>query len=98
MCLIDSSTSIDIDPDKVGDQYRCIDCNNIFRGIGKRIRCPSCESVNIKKIWSKGNCEYREKRHNVRSNLGFDIVDIIDMSNCIHVPVNIGWIYYLFTL
>lgn len=50
MCLADSSGSIDIDTENIGDQYRCIDCSTKFRGIGKNVRCPSCESTRVKKI------------------------------------------------
>jgi DNA-directed RNA polymerase subunit RPC12/RpoP len=50
VCLVDSSTSVDIDSGEMGDQYRCADCNNVFRGMGKKIRCPSCDSANVKKV------------------------------------------------
>ncbi len=50
MCLVDSSTSIDIESGELGTQYRCEDCGTKFRGIGKKIRCPSCESTNVKKV------------------------------------------------
>ncbi len=51
MCLVDSSTSVDIDPGEISaTQYKCIDCNTRFKGIGKKISCPSCESVNVKKV------------------------------------------------
>ena len=50
MCLADSSTSIDIDSEDIGTHYKCNDCDTKFRGLGKKIKCPSCESTNIKKI------------------------------------------------
>lgn len=50
MCLVDSSTSIDIDSAEIGNQYKCMDCETKFRGLGKKIKCPSCESTNIKKL------------------------------------------------
>ena len=50
MCLADSSVSIDIDSEDLGIQYKCIDCDTKFRGLGKKIKCPTCESINIKKI------------------------------------------------
>ena len=50
MCLIDSSTSIDIDSGDIGNQYICTNCETKFRGLGKKIKCPSCESANIKKL------------------------------------------------
>ncbi len=27
--------------------YKCADCNNEFRGVGKKVVCPSCHSVNV---------------------------------------------------
>ncbi len=50
MCLVDSSTSIDIESSEMGTEYRCMDCDTKFRGLGKRISCPSCQSNNVKKI------------------------------------------------
>ena len=50
MCLADSSTSIDINSEYIGTQYKCSDCETKFRGLGKKIKCPSCESTNVKKI------------------------------------------------
>lgn len=49
MCLVDSSTSIDIETDQMGEQYICIDCETKFRALGKKIKCPTCESTHIKK-------------------------------------------------
>lgn len=49
MCLVDSSTSVDIDSVEIGEKYQCINCKTKFRGIGKKVHCPSCDSVDIKK-------------------------------------------------
>ena len=49
MCLVDSSTSIDIDSGEIGTQYKCLDCGTKFRALGKKICCPSCQSANVKK-------------------------------------------------
>lgn len=49
MCLADSSTNIDIDSIEIGEKYQCINCNTKFRGIGKKVRCPACDSNQIKK-------------------------------------------------
>ena len=54
MCLIDSSTSIDIDSGDIGDQYICTNCETKFRGLGKKIKCPSCESANVNYYPLKG--------------------------------------------
>ncbi|HMB46340.1 MAG TPA: hypothetical protein VKL21_11020 [Candidatus Methanoperedens sp.] len=51
MCFAESSVSVEIEEGAlVTDQYQCSDCNSNFRGIGKKVRCPTCESVNVKKI------------------------------------------------
>ena len=50
MCLVDSSTSVDIDCEDIGIQYKCMDCETKFRGLGKKIKCPTCESTNVKKL------------------------------------------------
>jgi len=51
MCLIDASTSMDIESGEIGTtQYRCMDCDTIFKGIGKKTICPSCQSANVKKV------------------------------------------------
>jgi predicted Zn-ribbon and HTH transcriptional regulator len=51
MCFADSSVSVEIEEgDLVTEQYKCIDCNSKFRGIGKKVRCPSCQSANVEKV------------------------------------------------
>jgi len=49
MCLVDSSTSIDIDSAELGEKYQCINCSTKFRALGKKIRCPSCNSSQVEK-------------------------------------------------
>lgn len=50
MCLVEGS-SVDIES---GDleyvEYKCEDCSSKFKAIGKRVRCPTCESSKVKKI------------------------------------------------
>ncbi|MGB8216501.1 MAG: hypothetical protein WCE94_04290 [Candidatus Methanoperedens sp.] len=51
MCFAESSVSVEIEEgDLVMEQYRCKDCNTKFRGIGKKMRCPSCQSANVTKV------------------------------------------------
>lgn len=51
MCFVDTSASVDIDPDELsGTRYKCLDCESMFKGIGKKVICPSCESANVKKV------------------------------------------------
>jgi len=28
-------------------KYKCLDCGNDFKGLGKKIICPSCQSDNV---------------------------------------------------
>jgi Zn finger protein HypA/HybF involved in hydrogenase expression len=51
MCLVDSSTTIDIESGELGAaEYYCNECKNKFKAFGKRIRCPACMSANVKKV------------------------------------------------
>lgn len=51
MCMMDSSSSIDIDSGELNVvQYICDDCGNKFQALGKKIRCSSCQSTNVKKV------------------------------------------------
>ncbi|CDG64533.1 MAG: hypothetical protein PWQ15_1602 [Methanobacterium sp.] len=31
-------------------RYRCLDCDNEFNGIGRRVICPSCQSENVEEL------------------------------------------------
>ncbi|MFZ3060319.1 MAG: hypothetical protein WA102_11375 [Candidatus Methanoperedens sp.] len=51
MCLVDSSTTVDIESGELGAaEYYCNECKNKFKALGKRIRCPACMSANVKKV------------------------------------------------
>ncbi len=51
MCFADSSVNVEIEEGElVTEQYKCIDCNSRFRGIGKKVMCPSCQSANVTKV------------------------------------------------
>ena len=28
-------------------KYKCLDCGNDFKGLGKKVICPSCQSENV---------------------------------------------------
>lgn len=50
MCFAESSVSVEIEEgDLVFSQFSCTDCGNKFRGVGKKVKCPTCESSNVKK-------------------------------------------------
>jgi predicted Zn-ribbon and HTH transcriptional regulator len=51
MCFADSSVSVEIEEGNlVMEEYQCMECNFSFRGIVKKVRCPSCDSVKVKKV------------------------------------------------
>lgn len=31
-------------------RYKCMDCGNEFKGIGKKVICPSCQSDNVEEL------------------------------------------------
>ncbi len=33
--------------------YKCDDCGNEFKGIGRKIVCPSCQSSNVCKMFKE---------------------------------------------
>lgn len=51
MCFAESSVSVELEEGNfITQDYQCIDCNSNFRGIGKKVRCPSCDSTKVKKV------------------------------------------------
>lgn len=52
MCFVDAgSSSIDIEQSELETtRYKCMDCESVFKTIGKRIKCPTCESTRVQKI------------------------------------------------
>lgn len=48
MCFAESSVSVEIEEgDLVLNQYECNDCGSKFRGVGKKMKCPTCESSKV---------------------------------------------------
>ncbi|ADP76821.1 conserved hypothetical protein [Methanothermus fervidus DSM 2088] len=48
MCSTGGPT-IDVDLGKLKTKKcKCLDCGNTFKGVGKKIVCPSCQSENVK--------------------------------------------------
>ncbi|HOI41121.1 MAG TPA: hypothetical protein PL168_10355 [Methanobacterium sp.] len=31
-------------------RYHCLDCDNEFKGIGRRVVCPACQSDNVEEL------------------------------------------------
>lgn len=47
MCSVgDTFGSIEI-PGFEAKLYKCADCGNEFKGLGKKVLCPSCSSGNV---------------------------------------------------
>jgi Zn finger protein HypA/HybF involved in hydrogenase expression len=49
MCSVGDVTSVDV-ASLTPSEYECMDCNNKFKGLGRRVKCPTCKSGNVKKI------------------------------------------------
>ena len=48
VCSVGGPMDIDIPSERVkGKEYRCKDCGEGFRGVGKKPICPSCQSDNV---------------------------------------------------
>ncbi|MDR0912478.1 MAG: hydrogenase maturation nickel metallochaperone HypA [Methanobrevibacter sp.] len=51
MCSTGGPMGENIDLKKLKTKkYRCLDCGNEFKGIGKKVICPSCQSNNLEEI------------------------------------------------
>lgn len=51
MCFVDAgSSNIEIEQrDLEAIRYKCMDCESVFNAIGKRVKCPTCESTRVQK-------------------------------------------------
>ena len=48
MCTVGGPVDIEFDDDRVkGKNYRCKECGERFKGLGKRPMCPSCQSEDV---------------------------------------------------
>ena len=48
MCSVGGPTDIDLPEDRVvAKDYRCKECGERFKGIGKHPMCPSCQSEDV---------------------------------------------------
>jgi len=50
LCSVGDMFEINVEGDLPVKEYVCSDCDNKFKGIGKHIRCPSCQSNNVAEI------------------------------------------------
>ena len=47
MCSVGDSFDIDMGEKLPAKDYVCKACGNRFKGIGKNVKCPSCQSKNV---------------------------------------------------
>lgn len=48
MCTVGGPVDMDLPPERVkGKDYRCNECGEKFKGIGKRPVCPCCQSEDV---------------------------------------------------
>ena len=51
MCTVGGPVDMEIPPERVeGKNYRCKECGEKFKGVGKRRMCPSCQSEDVEEI------------------------------------------------
>jgi rubrerythrin len=51
MCTVGGPVDIEFDGERVkGKNYRCKECSERFKGIGKRPMCPSCQSEDVEEV------------------------------------------------
>ena len=48
MCTVGGGPEIGDVESIASKGYVCQDCGNKFKGMGRRVRCPSCQSRNVK--------------------------------------------------
>ncbi len=47
MCSVGDAFAVDTEDNFNPKEYICKDCGNKFKGIGKKIICPACQSSNV---------------------------------------------------
>lgn len=47
MCTVGGPVDIEFDERVKGKNYRCKECGEGFKGLGKRPMCPSCQSEDV---------------------------------------------------
>jgi Zn finger protein HypA/HybF involved in hydrogenase expression len=50
MCTVGGGPDIGAIEGLATKEYECLDCKNKFKGMGRRVSCPSCRSKNVKQI------------------------------------------------
>lgn len=47
MCSVGDAFDVNVEGKLPVKDYVCDDCKNQFKGIGKNVMCPSCQSRNV---------------------------------------------------
>ncbi|MCC7566408.1 MAG: hydrogenase maturation nickel metallochaperone HypA [Methanomicrobiaceae archaeon] len=50
MCTVGGPVDVEYDEGIKGKNYRCNECGEKFKGIGKRPTCPSCQSEDVAEV------------------------------------------------
>lgn len=51
MCFVDSSTSDSVDLSSAAmKSLECNACGNKFKGMGRKLSCPACQSTDLREI------------------------------------------------
>lgn len=50
MCSVGDLGDVNLEDNLPVKEYVCNDCNNKFKGIGKKVKCPACQSDNVREI------------------------------------------------
>jgi rubrerythrin len=51
MCTVGGPPDVgDLESSLESKEYKCRDCGNSFKGIGRRPMCPSCQSRNVELV------------------------------------------------
>ncbi len=49
MCMVGDPAEFEVTDTLEVKEYICNDCENKFKGLGKRIVCPACKSENVRR-------------------------------------------------
>ncbi len=50
MCSVGDAFDVNVEGKLPVKEYSCNDCDSKFKGIGKNVMCPSCQSKNVTDI------------------------------------------------
>ena len=50
MCSVGDAFEVNVEGKLPVKEYSCNDCDSKFKGIGKNVMCPSCQSKNVTDI------------------------------------------------